>query len=375
MDWFNDLFIEEAKAALSRPAGNSTGGVSSWNDLTDKPFYKESNQTVIEWDGNTDDMLCVADMFYLVSDEVLIDETIKNGVLTISDGTVSKMSDFWATLEKHGMVTNDYVMAPEGAAIFIRKPGISIQGIPFEQAGVYFDKTDNVYAESFVSRTETTKTIDPEFLPEGYPYKESNQTVIEWDGNVGDLGTAGEYVRVSEQIFSVEELNGATVTMSDGTTVVINDAHASAGQIIAIMQGNMPLISVFPEDMGGVVKKGTYFLQDNPFCSKLAIGTETIHTMAPEFLPAGVGGGGLVFEITESDYTNETSTYTVTKSYDPIYEQLDKGGSVVIKLHDATGIVFIVPQMSMVLAGQGFAIISRGMQSNMTLVFTTGSYH
>lgn len=149
----------------------------------------------------------------------------------------------------------------------------------------------------------------PKRLPEGYPYKESNQTVIEWDGNVGDLETAGELVRVSEQIFSVEELNGATATMSDGTTVVINDAHDSAEQIIALLQGNVPLIVVVPEDIGDSVKKGTYFLQDNPFCSKLAIGTETIHTMAPEFLPAGVGGNNREFIIDVGDGFSSATTY------------------------------------------------------------------
>ena len=91
--------------------------------------------------------------------------------------------------------------------------------------------------------------------------------------------------------------------------------------------------------------------------------------------PAGGGGGSLVFEIAESDYTLNSGTYMVAKNYDPIYEQLEKGGSVVIKLNTSSGVIYILPQMAQVMSGQGFMVIARGQADNTTLAFTTGSYH
>lgn len=221
--------------------------------------------------------------------------------------------------------------------------------------------------------------IDPKRLPEGYPYKEQSETVI--------------FEKQTEQFSEVEghmQANLSNCALVTGQTikVVWDDKEYECevdGSLGMPAAGNFTALGVpsaASVDCPFLFVSGPDYItatavteMDTEHTIRISEHSETIHTMAPEFLPAGVGGGGLVFEITESDYTNDTSNYTVTKNYDPIYEQLEKGGSVVIKLHDTTGIVFIVPQMSMALAGQGFVIITRGAQSNMTLVFTTGSYH
>lgn len=48
-DWFEELFIDEAKAALDSHSGTGGGGgVSSWNDLKDKPFDERGSFLVEE---------------------------------------------------------------------------------------------------------------------------------------------------------------------------------------------------------------------------------------------------------------------------------------------------------------------------------------
>ena len=70
-----------------------TGGVTSWNDLEDKPFGDESTGgDTLTWDGNTDGLICVPHPYY---------EDYK--LYKISD-SVPNQTDFteWSYIIDHG---------------------------------------------------------------------------------------------------------------------------------------------------------------------------------------------------------------------------------------------------------------------------------
>ena len=46
-NYLKELFIDEVKGALNQGGGGS-GGVSSWNDLTDKPFDVIDGVTILD---------------------------------------------------------------------------------------------------------------------------------------------------------------------------------------------------------------------------------------------------------------------------------------------------------------------------------------
>ena len=50
-DYLKELFTDEAKGTLNKKGGGG-GGVSSWNDLTDRPFYSEMVEGVPVYDGD-----------------------------------------------------------------------------------------------------------------------------------------------------------------------------------------------------------------------------------------------------------------------------------------------------------------------------------
>ena len=166
--------------------------------------------------------------------------------------------------------------------------------------------------------------IDPKRLPEGYPYKEG--VSIEWDGNTEGLTSVDNmWFKVSDATMTNEEIKNATMVMvgeSGATSIKIADfgAHfglpvdvwdhlVSAGSITddacffvvdslwfaVVRKGNMTV------DGHTFVETGTYFMyaSDTMYVSGLA--NETIHPMAPEFLPALTSPNGTKYQLTVAD--------------------------------------------------------------------------
>lgn len=129
-------------------------------------------------------------------------------------------------------------------------------------------------------------------VPEGYPYKESNKTVIEWDGNAEGLETfGGDYYKVSDKVFTEAELIGSVASIYNYTTgtrdVELTDnlvSDGGGGTVTVITDGgNVP--SIISSD-GTSITAGTYFLlQDDSYIAKLIYGAETTHPISSDFLP------------------------------------------------------------------------------------------
>ena len=141
-------------------------GVIRQESLPDGYPYKE--KTVIEWDGGADGLYCVNDTWYLVSDEVISDNVLRNGTITsiIESGVTKTMpvGPHWDTLVKQGLISEDVSGLMEGTVVVVRKPGVSMMGDgPFERTGTYFVKSYGTQVTKFVS--ETIHQIAEEFMP------------------------------------------------------------------------------------------------------------------------------------------------------------------------------------------------------------------
>lgn len=96
----------------------------------------------------------------------------------------------------------------------------------------------------------------------------------------------------------------------------------------------------------------------------------------PKQIPAGnFGGKGLVVDL--RGYIPDSNTYTISDmNYDPIYEKITSGGSVVfiIKLYDSD---YYITGFTMVLESTGLHISVYEVSTDMifNISFTNGSYH
>ena len=140
-------------------------GVIRQESLPDGYPYKE--KTVIEWDGGADGLYCVNDTWYLVSDEVISDDVLRNGTVTlITENVVTEkpVGPHWDALVQQGLISEDVSGLMEATVVVVRKPGVSMMGEgPFERTGTYFVNSYGMRVDKFVS--ETIHPIAEEFMP------------------------------------------------------------------------------------------------------------------------------------------------------------------------------------------------------------------
>lgn len=269
MDWFNDLFIEEAKAALSRPAGNSSGG--GLTKLPEGYPYKEG--VTIEWDGNTEGLDSVGDgpfVFYRVSDEIISNEALKKCTVTVSNGANIAFSDYWEMYEQGGLITEDVSILVEMAGIIVRTSNFDFNGMIFEKAGVYFMRSDTVYTKRL--SCETIYPLSEKYVPYEATVKDWNeidetarayiknrpcynieqdaislevtQTLISGSGNYIDCGfsnkfTPGERYRVYGTIDFLNPNTNVTHTIAVDAIAI-----ADADKRLCFDEANCPSVTV-----------------------------------------------------------------------------------------------------------------------------------
>ena len=117
---------------------------------------------------------------------------------------------------------------------------------------------------------------------------------IMWDGAVGDkvmidVGEA-QLVKVSDRVFTVEELIGATVTVGDRSFTINNDNIQSQNGAI---NGEAFLVCSAPTTIYDITipEAGTYFMKmENGFVSSLSKPDSTTTIKIPAELTTVVGG-------------------------------------------------------------------------------------
>ena len=117
---------------------------------------------------------------------------------------------------------------------------------------------------------------------------------ITWDGVVGDKivvdGGEMQFVKVSDRVFTVEELIGATMIFGDTSLIVSNDAIMSQNGIIT---NEGFLVCSAPTTISGITipEAGTYFEKiGEEFTSSLSKPDSTTTVKIPAELTTVVGG-------------------------------------------------------------------------------------
>ena len=182
------------------------------------------------------------------------------------------------------------------------------------------DLTGQVQAD--LSQTDSAQTdyvkgvLRTEHLPEGYPYKE--QSIIEWNGNIEGLSTINNMLyKVSDTVFdsligyqyqfnlNSEQLSGTITTIQYDAGIPFYTAEISGSTI--------PVAAVVPEGHSDGYAAGLYFTRISETIFTCALNSETIHTIAQEFLP-------LTFDSTPT--ANSTNPVTSSGIKDALDEKM-----------------------------------------------------
>ena len=142
-------------------------------------------------------------------------------------------------------------------------------------------------------------------VPEGYPYKSMEETVIKFDGNTEGLTKVGNFwYKVSDTVFS--DLNGCKITFffpgleeflgSDRVETELSYGGAEGDLHVYMftltIEGHsteMSAVVVIPEDRVNTgYEPGTYFFAgaNGSYTESLTATSETIHPISSEFLPS-----------------------------------------------------------------------------------------
>ena len=120
--------------------------------------YPKKSGWSIEWDGNTNGLVSVANEFYKVSDMVPTDNELIGATIETSAGESFKLDSTYITA-----VTEDITTIGEGYALIVRKDNATFNNVTIPQKGTYF-----IVASGFYTTRLSTQTITPmaeEFLP------------------------------------------------------------------------------------------------------------------------------------------------------------------------------------------------------------------
>lgn len=243
----------------------SAGGVSSWNDLTDKPFWKEVKTTKvnalnISWDGDTDGRTVIlfesfeeegisgTSGFYKVSDAVLSDAEIISARISINmNGNVTDflVADFFAGMESNGVDISELISGPiveiGNYCIVVKKPDEY-----FSECGVYFCKYTVTENENTVNFGLSTSLIieDGEYV-ETIVHKIDNDYLPEF-ADVAFSGVPQMYKEVSVDAHTNKTyfINTLTEAFEYRVPIVIYYTDAQGNQYKLLCENwNMPIES------------------------------------------------------------------------------------------------------------------------------------
>jgi hypothetical protein len=247
-----DYFTEEdVQEIVDKVAEEMPTPVTSWNDLTDKPFGESPPAFDIAWNGDMTghDTFLLEENVYLVkvSDEVFTKEQLLNSTMYFSDG-----GDY-TLIEEDIFVYNDVGLIELGDVfvVFSAETLIGAMGFPEGSVsnGVWFINVageGGYYVNRFVA-SSTIKTIDEKFLPtwdelKNKPFGEIPPAFdIQWDGNMTGRETLangeGEFfVKVSDEVLTKEQLLNATYYFNDGYVETILEEDIQEVNELGIIQ-------------------------------------------------------------------------------------------------------------------------------------------
>lgn len=197
--------ITREEKFLERIAENG-GKATSWKDLGETTVMGDT----LTWDGNTEGLYSVADMFYLISDVIPTLEDLQNGgIVTQSDGTPYTFNSE-QVLE---MGSDTITISTEIVPIIVLKGGASFTvedvTVVFEKAGIYSVHDGEYYIAALKINgyngfpTTEIVPIPEEYLPSERLFIRQNS-----DGSWS----------ADEKVFSLSTLEMFDVIVDDGSS-------------------------------------------------------------------------------------------------------------------------------------------------------------
>lgn len=257
-------------------------GVSSWNDLTDKPFGEDKAFEPIVWDGNTEGLESVevdlgggdTGTFYKVADYVYIaSESVQSiEARVVYDGQVNEQiynndpNIFMST--EHGWTAMGVIIASDG--------NFSDLGFTLPE-GIWGVDPSGIGSEEMritVNPISIYNPIDTKFLPESLQFGDEVHTALEWDGNVdGEVYGDIQMYKVSDVVPTLDEVkHGGVIEAEDSysgrqplqfTADMLFEHDSGAYMIRTTGMPKQQLVLFVPEDgitIDGISPpKGVYF--------------------------------------------------------------------------------------------------------------------
>lgn len=207
------------------PSAGGGGGVSSWNDLTDKPFYSE----MVEKDFYPETQITTdedSDFVALLENEMLLE--LGKTYLVNWNGTSYELDSFEFSADGMSAVCigNGAMMggADNGAPFVIAcGPGL-VTMIMTAEAGTY------TFSVKIVE--EKVHHLDPKYIKDMYSEEVCEYDEITWDGNT-EKPAIGAFYRVCEATYDLPGApSSAVIKLKDG-------AEVEAGDIVIEDQGSL----------------------------------------------------------------------------------------------------------------------------------------
>ena len=184
-DAFN-RFWQQTVALVERSGG---GGVSSWNDLTDKPFYDEST-VLYEWDGNTEGLDSIdygtvspeleGMIMYKVSNTPLTyDELLGSMGIGVMGGQVTPLE-----ITEEQLMVNGNIISIGGFIISVLED-TELDGLMFTRGLWHLSPIASGGYVTEINKSDV-KQLDPKFV-DGYTKEEIDTMFGNYVTEVADL--------------------------------------------------------------------------------------------------------------------------------------------------------------------------------------------
>jgi hypothetical protein len=284
----NNAELQEILDTINELPQAGAGGVTSWNDLEDKPFGGTPSDT-LTWDGTYNPDELVADILVRISDAVPRASDLANGMMASSEILDEPIfisgEDAMAGFREDG-----YGAVGEIIGV-VPYDGYDRGDVVFPKAGIYTSPSlsDLTITIPNYKGFITVKKLDPKYLPdwndwEEKPFGEIASDIIVWDGTYSeDDVIAGTFVHISDTVLTVNDVaNGILVGTSMGGKILIpgEELVPAFGEDGSCMYDFMYVI---PHDNYGIFPKaGVYTFLNIP---DLIISILTVKKIDKKYLP------------------------------------------------------------------------------------------
>ena len=353
-NYLKELFIDEVKGALNQGGGGSgSGGVSSWNDLTDKPFgevktqliFEVSHGPISENDGKPTYTLFTGDQKFKKTDTLIFE--IRDDVFEVNSYFYDGYYNFqiWGTYDVYEQpVENPYPFAFYAGAdeycwdengYHMSNYTLSFGYREEVYPGLDFDTEVKIYRKD-------VKPINLEYLPEHlqFGYEDGELTLVFFDDYASPgAGTADWFdcTLSGEPIVELDP-NKKYMAIFDGEEYVCNcttetySYNSNMGYTFTPENDGPFIINAYADSRStqftSLQVRRSYKPEQDTYPFKLYQDNRFIRKLDPKYLLSNVITVTIDWE---GDYPTVTG---VDKSSDEIYNMIMNGQSLFVRFGD-----------------------------------------